>query len=92
MGINAPHRTIVKWQTLHVREVMGRRAHFVERCPQFFSVFEMRIVANKKADAEIKLNCHHKRKIIFTMHLMPHCGRSQNRRGPIWSKRDFSLL
>jgi hypothetical protein len=34
---------------------MGHRAHFVERCPQFFSVFEMRIVANKKADAEIKL-------------------------------------
>ena len=41
--------------TVQVMEVMGRRAHFVERCPQYFIVFEMRIVANKKADAEIKL-------------------------------------
>jgi hypothetical protein len=64
----------------------GRRAYFVELCLQFFSVFEMGIVANKKADNEIKLNCHHKRKIIFTMHLMTHRGRSQNRRGPIRSK------
>jgi hypothetical protein len=36
-----------------VREVLGHRAHFVERCPQFFIV--LRIVANKKADAAIEL-------------------------------------
>ncbi|WP_291566695.1 hypothetical protein [Bradyrhizobium sp.] len=54
--MNAPLRTVVKRQKLHVREVMGHHdAHFVERCPQYFIVFEMRIVANKKADAEIKL-------------------------------------
>jgi len=33
---------------------MGRRAHFVERCPQFFSVFEVRIVANKKLTPKLK--------------------------------------
>jgi hypothetical protein len=51
--INAPLQTIVKWQTLYVREVMGRRANFVEHCPQFFSVFEMGIVATKKLTTQL---------------------------------------
>jgi len=50
-------------------------AHFVEHCPQFFSVFEMRIVANKKPTPRLNKNCRDKRKLIFTMNLMPHYGR-----------------
>jgi hypothetical protein len=84
-GINARLQTIVKWQ------VTGRRAHFRERCPQFFSVFEMGIVANKKAGDEIKLNATISGK-FFKMHLMTHHGRKREPERTNSVKWDFSLL
>jgi hypothetical protein len=53
--MNAPLRTVVKWQNAIDEGGDGTLRPLMGRCPQFCRVFELSIAAQKKADTEIKL-------------------------------------